>query len=242
MNVLEVHGSGKAVVLNPKFRLKTPVTPQLLNGFMSEEAFRIDHSMYMHSRDFLPMPIPASPLLCMIIQRPMFERYTDSFKTLSMLRTIVQCFALNPYLCNERIKKAHRKALEDTAELEERLHEQIQGIDGFLELMERSTFERIHVYERCVHDMFNLDVPIEACLTPVERGILAQDPEAMQKVLYHFLKNKEAIRNVRMEKSLPEGEHYTHVKYFTCQPQDQGPLYNGFLDERTVFEYFKFIQ
>ena len=190
--VLELHPSGKAVALNPKFRLKTPVTPQLLNGFMSEEAFRIDHSMYMNSRDFLPMPIPQSPVLCMLIQRPLFERYTDSFKTLSMLRTIVQCFALNPYLRNARIEKAHQKVLEETTELEERFHaemEKTQDINAFLNILELSTYDRIHMYEKCIRTMFELNVPEEMCLTPIERGIVASNPEGMQRVLYHFLKN-----------------------------------------------------
>lgn len=244
--ILLLHGSGKLVSVKPGNKPKTPVTPQLLNGFMSEERFRIDHAMYMHSRDFLPMPVPASPILCLLMQsRSHFNRYTDSFATLSQLRIIVQCFALNPYLRNERIEKAHAKALEQTVVLEEQMHKEIANIgdnvDQFIKILERTTYYRIHIYEQCVHDMFEMNIPLACCLTPSNETVIAQDVDRMQSILFHFLKNKEAIRNVRMEKAMPEGETYEHIKYFSCDPNAQ-PLYNNFLDRQTVMEYLKFIQ
>jgi len=230
--VLSLHPSGKAVSLNPKFKLKTPITPQLLNGFMSDEAFRRDHSMYMHSRDFLPMPVSASPLLCMIMHgRTLFERYTDSFKTLSMLRTIVQCFAVNPFLRNDQIMNAHKRVLEQTTVMEEALHKELENVtdvNQFILIMKKSTLYRIHMYEQCVRDMFKLDVPLECCLTPDEENV----PMELQSILQHYLETKEAIRNVRLEKALPDGQSFTPIKYFTF-PSDYQTL---------MAEYLKFIK
>jgi len=245
--VLSLHATGKAVSLNPAFKLKTPVTPQVLNGFMSDEAFKRDHSMYMHSRDFLPMPVPASPLLCMIMHnRPLFERYTDSFKTLSMLRIIVQCFALNPYLRNERILKAQQVLLDKTIAMEEQMHKDIEAckdLDEFIVIMEHTTYYRIHTYEECVHDMFDLQVPLDHCLTPTDDAVTVQDASAIPALLTHYFATKQEIRNVRMEKALPEGEEFIKVNYFTLPIcLREGNLYKNFLSRQLAQEYYNFIK
>lgn len=242
--VLALHPTGKAVTLNPEYKIQTPVTPQILNGFLSDEAFLRDHSMFMHGCDFLPMPVTVSPLVVMLKHtQQLVPRYSTSFRTLHMLRTIVQCFSLNPYLQNERIFKAKQVLLDKTMALEEQMRKDIaecQSLEEFMLIMERTTFYRIHTYEECVHDMFDLKVPLECCLTPatVPDG---KDWE-MDDLLEHYFETKERIRNVRMEKAQPDDVDYQPVKYFHLPPPSGGPVYKNFFNSNLAREYFEFLK
>lgn len=256
--ILDIHPSGKAVSVKPKYHLKIPVTPQLLNGFLGDEAFKTDHADYMHSRDFLVMPVHVSPLYCAIQKLPLKQRYTDSFESISILRTIIQCFRVNPYLESGENRKciveSHNWMIEQTNALEEKMFEALEKLNtedlkGFIQIMEQSTLERIHVLEETIWRMFKLEriMPLEYCLTPKVTPSFQGKPEDARRLMAHYFETKQLLRNIRMEKSLPDDVEYEPVRYFDIEAirngrWDPNTLYNSYLDPQTVKEYKLFLK
>ncbi len=242
--VLVLNATGKFVSLNSAYRIYTPVTPQILNAFLSDEAFLRDHSMFMHGCDFLPMPVTVSPLVVMLKDtQKMVNRYTTSYDTLHLLRTIVQCFALNPHLSDERILAAKNALVDKTVAFEEQMYQDVakcQGLEEFMLVMEQTTLYRIHLYEACVHAMFDLKVPLASCLTPSE--VPKGNDWKMDQLLAHFFETKERIRNVRAEKALPEDTVFEPVKYFHLPPPANVPVYKNFFNSNLAREYFEFLK
>lgn len=253
--MLEVHPSGKAVNLLPQYaKMTIPIIPQLINGFMADEELKRDHSVYMHTRDFLPMPVFKSPLLVFIMKKHWDNRYADSFQVISILRQIIQCYCVNPFLDynkenEKRLADAHSWMVEETSKLEEGLFKELEGGADFVTTMERTTIERIHILEECIHRMFDLDIPLEYCLTPPQAPPLDSGIEKRQvaQLLCHYFETKQLLRNVHMEKGLPDDAKFEPTVYFDIEDMKtrifrDSSLHNGYLDRWTIAEYINFLK
>lgn len=256
--MLEVHPSGQAVNLIAPFdKMTTPIIPQLLNGFMADEELKRDHSVYMHTRDFLPMPVYKSPLLVFIMKRRWDNRFSDSFAVISILRQIIQCYCLNPFLDYTKENKklmddAHTCMINETSRLEENMFDELQKIENpadFVQIMERTTIERINILEKCIHSMFNFDFPLEYSLTPREAPPIDKsiDKKHISRLFCHFFETKQLLRNVHMEKALPDDAPFEPTIYFNILDMKDRifrdpELHNGYLDRWTVSEYINFLK
>lgn len=253
-NILEIHPSKNAVSVPQQYQLNVPVTPHLLNGFLSDPELRNDHADYMHTCDFLIMPVHVSPLLCAIQKLSWRKRYVDSFESISILRLIIQCFRVNPHLPGDkkRIREAHDWMIEETNKLEMALVEQLEeltddNLEGFITIMEQSTLRRIRILEETIWRMFSVGkvFPLAACLTPLETPNLTEGLPEMRRVTARYLETKQLLRNIRAEKALPEGNTYQPVNYFDLGAIKEGRrenLHRNHIDPETAREYKLFLK
>lgn len=232
--MLTVHAN--QLLVARKHAFSSPISPQVLNAFLSDAAIKTHMSEYVHSANILVMPVHYSPLLVYLVRpQPWTYRYTDSLKMLSMLWSIIQCYTCVDYPNKnvERIKKAREELVVQINDLNARMCETLQ-MDTFFEQMETFTIERINLHETCLLRIFGMDVPV---LTPMEfkPDVSALEADARLKlrgVTEHFFKTKERLMNVRLE---------SDDRYFTFDQNQENP-YKGYMCRKLAREYFNCIK
>lgn len=248
-NILDLHANGMAV--KPKKEYKSPVSPQLLNGYFSDKALAIEHSYTIHGRNFFIMPVHLSPILCLYMTKPWTYRWTDSLKTISMLWGIIICYSANKYLDfykenKELIDPLYVELIINIDKMEDAMFAAVQNNQkDYIQNMQNFTIERINMLEIYLHKLFKMEehFKVECVLTPKEypNASLLEQGFNFRNVINHFFNTKNEVRNVRMKKSTPEDVKYEYIRHFSLNPPI-GDLYNGYLDKILVEEYFKFMQ
>lgn len=241
--VLTLHANNLLVA--PKFtNFKTPISPMVLNGYLSDQELRITQSEYIHSANILVMPVHCSPLLVYLMPRKWTYRYTDSLKTLSILWSIIQCYCCVDYIGKnvEQTKKAKDELIVNCEKLNENLMIAIKGCnkDTFFNIMEIFTIDRIRLHEACICKMFGFTFPIESIYTPQmvpSFNLLEKDAQAnFSSIVKHFFQTKEALINVRTERASPEGT-FVQKQYFTHFEPDK----NTYMNRELAYQYYKCI-
>ena len=228
-------------------------------------AYKIDKELQdalheqIYKKNYLPMVVETSPLLCYIMRKEWTNRYTDSIKTISLLHQIINCYGypgLEFFDTNmERIKKAQDDYIKQAEKIDAKLFAMVKEIEGnlktksinekeaiteFIKIMEQTTITRINLLEQRILRMFNVD---EALFTPQSRPEFQNLPQEDQKrageVLCEFYKSKQWYRN--------DFDGTPEVKWFDladipkrrekCLPDE---LFRGYLDRFTMWEYLKF--
>lgn len=245
--VLTLHAN--ELLVAPKFNnFKTPISPFVLNGFQSDQNLRITLSDYVHSANILVMPIHCSPLLVYLMPKKWTYRYTDSFKTLSMLWSIIQCYCCTDYIGKnvEQTKAAKDELISKCSDLNDALIAAVKNTNGveqaFYSVMEKFTIERIHIHEACICKMFGFTFLIESIYTPYMTptfNVLEKNAQStFTSVVKHFFQTKEALINVRIERASPEGTHVSK-QYFTCLDNGFGENpYNGYMNRELAHQYY----
>ncbi len=210
--VLEVHASTKLITRKIPFR--SPVLPQLLNGYASDEELRVSDARMIHSREFLFMPVHISPVLVYLIGKPWHHRYTDSFSVIYQLWTIGRTYSnpRDPYyqMNKDTIDKARAVMMDETTLLDAKIYDFFHSPEGkdlpkddFVKYMQIATIDRIRILEKCLQSYFHfhgfppLLTPYE--LPPIES--LTKDAQAKYwEHLEHYYDLKQVIRVDRLKK------------------------------------------
>jgi hypothetical protein len=242
-----------------------PVHPALLNAFNKDKDHVKEYLELLYSRHFLIMPCHTSPLLALIQNsNKWIYRYTDSFASLSMMLTIIQCFTANPllkyYIDNkEHLDLCRAKWIEVTSAIDDDMNSKIQPLfdqklnekqtlERFFVIMESITLRRIQSYEICIAKMFHL--PYEGLLTPKicppASELTIPDQKGIPRMICHFFMMKQSILNDRLFLSSPD---YVKRDYFDLKdmatrlettPKEE--IYKGYMDRYTAWEFFQFMK
>lgn len=254
--VLEHHPNGKLVKrANPNLKLN--VDPKAFSVCNAEEKFRYDIAKWLFSRDFLPMPVEMSPVLCYISPKEWQERHSDSITVISMLRTIIECYGA---LGNERsikaikheydegIKKLEQNVIETMRKLLNQYHAaEKDTLTEYVMCMKRWTIERIRLMEKQALGVlqYNGNEDEDEFLTPFSDAPVV-DMNRFLAATQHFFQTKEQIRNGRMEKRT--AEYHGEIKYFDVEAikhrmttMNKDEVFGGFIDRHTLLEYFRFM-
>jgi len=249
--ILNIHVS--APLVGPKIVMKLDVTKELLDGFTADQETRIATARYIFSRDYLVMPVHVSPIICYLILKPWRNKYTDSHNMISMLHQILTIYQLN----NKKFGKEMLEFSEQIRLLEEYLHNELDkvynefsgnnqkdALDKFIKIMERTTIQRINLYEYTLWKMFKFDnLPLECILTPYITPPLSalskEEQKGFPKIVCHFFECKQEIRNGLMKEQTKE--YNGDVKYFDMKTTRKNEMYNEYLDRMTAWEYFKYL-
>jgi hypothetical protein len=215
---LEIHAS--QVLVTRKIPYKTPIIPQLLNGYASDRDLRIQDSRMLHSREFLFMPVHMSPVLIYLINKPWHHRYTDSFSVIYQLWTIGRTYSnpQDPYyqMYKERIDAARAVMLEEMTRFDEQLIQHMRTTelsqDAFISYMQVATIDRIRILEKFIQSLFNM--PFPPLQTPYEYPLVTKlSLEAQGKYeehMAHYYDSKQVVRNDRLknESGFEESKNY----------------------------------
>ena len=209
-NLFEVHESGKLVTR--KIPYKSPVLPQLMNGYTSDAELRVQDARMINSREFLFMPVILSPVLIYLIGKQWHHRYTTSFSVIYQLWIIGRTYS-NPedpyYLFNkEAVDKARSTMMDEMTLFDENLFKSVQNFplnvsEGeFLKFMQIATIDRIRILEKCIQATFSM--PFPPLLTPYEFPSIDQlskeDQLGYWKYLENYFECKGAVRSDRLKK------------------------------------------
>lgn len=262
----EIHPSGKAVQVRNPTRVRD-FSVQVLNAYNVIDQCRSVDACYLFSRPILVMPVHVSPIYALLrydTKLQWTERWVDSFESLSVLRTVLQCYSSNPemdfYKANEERIVAARSHYEKVImELEEQLHAALAPIhrgsgnersklEAFLALMSQFTMQCINALERCIMAIFAVDAPLTpADLLPDVSCWSEKRRSALPMFCAKFFETKQVICNTRLEKSCAEGT-FVQRRWFNSEeiamrfdttPADE--MYKGFIDRTTAWEYFNFL-
>jgi hypothetical protein len=224
---LAIHAN--LMLATPRVAFKSPLSLQVLQAYMADEDLRIKHSEYMHSREFLFIPVHKSPLLIALIPRSWHYRYTDSFESLSMLWSIISSYST---LLNISRDELIKQSDEMDEKMFEAMNDPTMDEKKFCSIMSDITIQRIQIHERFLWDMLKLKFPVEQILTPslfpTIQMLQKDDQDKYYDRMAHYFETKEALRNVREEKATPEGE-FKSKNYFP----NKG---------RNNLEYYKFLK
>ncbi len=219
---IEVHPTGKLVTRKVPF--KSPVLPQILNGYASDPDLRIQDSRLLHSRDFLFMPVHMSPVLIYLIGKPWHHRYTDSFSVMYQLWTILRAYSNpeDPYyqMNKETIDRARATMMDETTIFDEQLYQFFHSDagnnlpkDDFVKYMQVSTINRIRILEKCLQTCFHFH-GFPPLLTLYEYPTIDQLTKDAQgnycKYLENYYNMKQIVRVDRLKKEcgLEEEKEY----------------------------------
>jgi hypothetical protein len=211
------------MVVRPKQPFKNLIDVRMIQAYMADDDLKIKHSEYVHSREFLFMPVHKSPLLIALMPRPWHYRYTDSFASISLLWTFIT-------VITTLLKLPRDKVIEELDILDKNTLENLNE-KTFRETMMNYTIQKIQIYERFLWKLLNLNFPVELILTPHMfpnfEQLTKEDQDSYLVKMAHYFETKELLRNIRMEKGSPEGQ-YKHKIYFPNKGQN-------------LFEYYKFL-
>lgn len=224
---LTIHAN--LMLATPRVAFKSPIALQVLQAYMADDDLRVKHSEYVHSREFLFIPVHKSPLLIALIPRNWHYRYTDSFESLSMLWSIISSYST---LLNVPRDELIKQSDEMDEKMFEAMNDPTMDEKKFYNIMTDVTIRRIQMHERFLWDMLKLKFPVEYILTPplfptIE--MLQKDDQAKYfERMAHYFETKEALRNAREERATPEGEFVAKI-YFPSKG-------------RNYLEYYKFLK
>ena len=224
---LTIHAN--LVLATPRVPFKSPLNLQALQAYMADDDLKIKHSEYMHSREFLYMPVHKSPLLIALIPRPWHYRYTDTFASISTLWSIISCFTTLLNLPRDEL-------IQELDDLDDKMFEDIKNMsqEQFINYMAKFTIDKIQMYERFIWKTFKLKVPMEYILTPhmypTIKMLCDEDKLKYNERMAHCFETKEILRNVKMEKASPEGE-YVAKSFFPSKGRDLFEYYNFLINE-----------
>jgi len=224
---LKLHANQMLVTVDG---FKSPMDIRILQAYLGDDDLKIKHSEYVHSREFLFMPVHKSPLLVALMQKPWHYRYTDSFSSISLLWSMISSITT-------LLKIPRDDLVAKLDEMDEKMFERLKviknGEEDFKSVMGDFTIEKIQTYERFLWKILNLKMPVEFILTPhmfpkIE-NLMQDDQKVYFQRMAHCFETKEVLRNVRLEKASPEGE-YVFKKYFPNKGQNLQEYFN-FLNE-----------
>lgn len=259
------HENGKLMRIHTPLRVEHPIHPAILNAFNANKEFKKEYFELLYSRHFLVMPCHKSPLIALIQSSNKWTyRFTDSFASLSIMLTIIQCFTANPVLKyytehKEHLDLCRAKWIEATDKIDNDMNEKIQPLfdndklnekqklEQFLTIMEAITIRRIHSYEMCIAKMFGIDIILTPKMCPPASELLKEDQAAIPKMICHFFMMKQSIMNDRLR--LASNDDFEPVSYFDLKDMDtrlhstpKEEIYKGYMDRYTAWEYFQFMK
>lgn len=202
---LTLHANG--LLVTPKKAFKSPLKIEILQMYAADKDLAAMHAIYIHSREFLYIPVHKSPLLVALIPRPWHYRYTTSYNSLSMLWSIIET-----YTTLLGIKRD--KLIIESDELDDKMFKTLEADlneEQFLEVMRKLTIEKIQLHERFIHGMFDYKFPVEYILTPFVfpkiEMLQEEDRKEYDKRMGNYFEEKNKIMNSKLEKATPEGEY-----------------------------------
>ncbi len=221
--LLEVHAS--QVLVTRKVPFRSPILPQTLNGYSSDESMRVADSRLIHSRELLFMPVHKSPVLIYLIGKPWHHRYVDSFEVFSELWTICRAYSnpSEPYyqMNKDAIDKARATMMEEMTAFDAQrvafFHSSPGNAlekDDFVKYMQVATIDCIRILEKCAQSCFHFHgfPPLQ---TPYEYPpVTVLTKEAQSKYwehLSHYFNIKQVIRVDRLKK---ESGYEEEKEYF----------------------------
>lgn len=163
---MKVHNNKRLISWN----LKPQERPNLLMILAYQREYKLNLQVYACLRLVLPMKVHASPVLIALTHNthePWRARWTDSLSTIIQMQTLIRCYATIPsvqyYADNkERCEKTYKMMCEGTDEMEEELMGQLDA-DDFKEVLRAHTLKYIHLLERCLIQLFKVEINV---LTP----------------------------------------------------------------------------
>ena len=218
---LKVHPSGKLVTRGVLY--KSPVVPQLMNGYTTDQALRIQDARMLNSREFLFMPVHISPVLVYLASEKQWHyRFTTSFSVFSRLWTIGRTYSNpeDPYyqMNKEAIDKARDDMMLEMTQFDDTFLKDVQSFPtdmceaDFVKYMQISTINRIRILEKCIQRCFQL--PFQLPPTPYEfpsiNQLSKEDETNYVKYLKHYFDCKAAIRRdrLKLESGIDENREY----------------------------------
>jgi len=249
-DTIQQHASGKAVMLKQPIPGLMRLKPSIVLAYQSNKDVVVLDRNYIYSRPILPMPVAKSPFM---IYGAWTTKYTDSLSILFRLRSIQQCFYHNPLKGKEEeFNMIYKQFQMDMSALEDKLFDvelphfykhnpssTEEACTLLIGILEKHTFDVIHLFEKSIHAMFIPEYPLQNMLTPVDAPDLqVLIPEEQKHVLHAydmFFKNKQIIQNVRLE-------YEGHEKHYCFKDIiGTGPKYNNYLDQQRAIEYYHFL-
>lgn len=270
MDFFIVH-PGQRMIKMKQHNFRIDVNPDYLLGYNGDAEERARNSIYIHSRDFLIMPIHNSPMYVFLTsaRNTWVPRYVDSLAVITNLTIIIHAYTTNPglnyyTLHKERIDSAKELWDENLTVLDNKYkNEQLpdiyrrfaneeinekQALQEFLIVMENATFERIRISERCLAMIFGLPC-LETPKEVVNINNYAKEQRAkFPEILCHYFETKQQVLNQRMKLATPEDEEFVSTQYFDIEDMktrferaEAEEIFKGYIDRMTAWEYFVYL-
>ena len=229
----EVHANGKQV--RPRFPVKVSVVdPHVMRTYEADTPSRIIDADFITQWDILIRACHVSPVLVFLRALGWEYRFTDTLASISALYQIIRSHSVTPDLTytkmfGPRIRAALVAMDKAIRALEESFYDAVakdMTKDQWLQVMSSYTIDRIQILERCAHAMFALPFPVEMGLTPHWFPTLDDLEPArkalMPRVAFDYYKKKQMLRNVRLEKALPEDTVFEPETYLNDNVLNSG--------------------
>ena len=194
---MEKHFNGKLVRWNANLKQK----PHKLVGmaYQGDEDEMEGVQMHMCLRPILPMYVAMSPIYVALTHtnnEQWKSRYTDSMVMIVKLQSLIRCYVLIEVLPKKRRDAVWAMFKQQTDELEESFYAkalQLKSASLLKKLIQRHTWDYIHLLEGCLHKLFAVPLKWDECVSP------EWDPGSIEK---QFDQNGKFVQEFKRRRAL----------------------------------------